>query len=158
MVKNIFAAAAKLLTAGGQTVSTAQVKKEGQTAEMASLHREFQGHPSRNLTPSKLASIMDREEQGDITAEWELYEDMEEKDGHVMAEMGKRRRAVTGLDFSIVPPKNPTPEEEDNAARLADMLEGLDDFEDILFDITDEIGKGFCCLEFAAWQRNDDGI
>jgi len=145
-----------LFTAGGQKVESDSVK-EPQTAQMANLHREFQGHPSRNLTPSKLASIMDRAEQGDITAEWELYEDMEEKDGHITSEMGKRRRALTGLEYFLAPPKNPTSQEKDNTARLTDMLEGLDDFEDILFDLTDAIGKGFCCLEYGGWQ-NVEGI
>lgn len=146
-----------LLTASGQKVEAEKIK-EPQTSKVAQLHNEIQGHPSRGLTPSKLASIMDRAEQGDITAEWELYEDMEEKDGHIMAEMGKRRRAVTGLDYAIVPPANPTPEEEKNTARLAEALQGLDDFEDVIFDLTDAIGKCFCCLEYGGWERNADNI
>lgn len=144
-------------TASGEKVDESEIK-EPQTSKVAHLHNEIQAHPSRGLTPSKLAAIMDRAEQGDITAEHELYEDMEEKDGHIMAEMGKRRRALTGLDYSIVPPKNPTPEEEKQAAFLNDTLEGLDDFEDVMFDLTDAIGKSFCCLEYGGWQKNEDGI
>lgn len=153
MVKNwLSAALTKMITSNGETVSPAELK-EPQTAQMTSLHHEFQGHPSRGLTPSKLASIMDRAEQGDIAAQFELYEDMEEKDGHVMAEMGKRRRAVIGLEHTLVPPSNPSKKEEDNTAALQDILQGLDDFEDVLFDITDGIGKGFCCLEYGGWDR-----
>lgn len=152
MVKNLWAMATSLITSSGTAVSKEEIK-EPQTAKLASLHHEFQGHPSRGLTPSKLANIMDRAEQGDITAQYELYEDMEEKDGHIMAEMGKRRRAVLGLEYSIVPPKNPSKKEKDDAARVSDILEGLDDFEDVLFDITDGIGKGFCCLEYEGWDR-----
>ncbi|MDE8660750.1 DUF935 family protein [Pseudomonas aeruginosa] len=33
---------------------------------------------------------------------------MEEKDGHIHAEMSKRRRAVAELDWDIVPPDNAT--------------------------------------------------
>lgn len=155
--EQVAAATAKLATSDGEKVAPNELK-EPQTAEMHSMHHEFQGHPSRGLTPSKLASIMDRAEQGDIVAQFELYEDMEEKDGHIMAEMGKRRRAIQGLDFTITAPINPTAEEEKNTAALNDILQGLDDFEDVLFDVTDAIGKGFCCLEFGGWDKTNGAM
>ncbi|WP_286807750.1 phage portal protein family protein, partial [Marinimicrobium sp. UBA4209] len=127
--------------------------KEPQTADRIALQREFQGHPSRGLTPSKLAQIMDSAEQGDIMAQYELYEDMEEKDAHIMAEMGKRRRAVAGLDWSIVPPRNPTAKEKNAARELQEVIAGLEDFAELMFDVTDGIGKAFCCLEIE-WRRS----
>jgi phage gp29-like protein len=126
---------------------------EPQTAKLLGLHHEFQGHPSRGLTPSKLAGILDQAERGNMQAQFELYEDMEEKDGHVYAEMGKRRRALLSLEAEVVPPPNASKKEQDNARILGELLEGLDDFEDVLFDITDAIGKGFACLEFGGWSR-----
>ncbi|MCS8315732.1 DUF935 domain-containing protein, partial [Pseudomonas aeruginosa] len=78
---------------GQQSMADADLK-EAQTAHLTSLHQEVAGHPSRGLTPSKLASLLDSAEQGDIVAQYELFEDMEEKDGHIHAEMSKRRRAV----------------------------------------------------------------
>ncbi len=126
---------------------------EPQTAKLLGLHHEFQGHPSRGLTPSKLAAILDEAERGNMQAQFELYEDIEEKDGHVYAEMGKRRRALISLDAEVVPPPNATAKEKDNARILGELLDGLDDFEDVLFDITDGIGKGFVCLEFGGWSR-----
>lgn len=126
--------------------------REPQTAKLTSLHHEFQGHPSRGLTPSRLAQIMDAAEQGDLVGQCELFEDMEEKDGHIMSEMGKRRRAVLGLDWDIVPPNNPSKAEKDAASALYDLMQGLDDFEDVLFDTTDAIGKGFVNQELE-WHR-----
>lgn len=146
-------AVSKILGPNGQPIVLDDLKTP-QTSMMQQLHHEFQGHPSRGLTPSKLANIMDRAEQGDTIAQFELYEDIEEKDGHVMAEMSKRRRAITGLDWSINPPKNANEKEQDNAQAIADLMEGMDDFEDVLFDLTDAIGKGFCCLEIE-WHRLD---
>ncbi|UQY32642.1 DUF935 domain-containing protein [Pseudomonas fulva] len=126
--------------------------REPQTAHLTSLHHEFQGHPSRGLTPSRLAQIMDAAEQGDLVGQCELFEDMEEKDGHIMSEMGKRRRAVLGLNWDIVPPSNPTAAEKKATSELYELMQGLDDFEDVLFDTTDAIGKGFACQEIE-WQR-----
>ncbi|MBB4819248.1 phage gp29-like protein [Pseudomonas alcaligenes] len=129
--------------------------REPQTAHLTSLHHEVAGHPSRGLTPSKLAAILDAAEYGDIVAQCELYEDMEEKDGHIYAEMSKRRRAVAQLDWNIVPPDNATAKEKAAADTLFQLMQGLDDFEEVLFDTTDAIGKGFSCQEFDGWQRND---
>lgn len=129
--------------------------REPQTAHLTSLHHEVGNHPARGLTPSKLAAILDAAEQGDVVAQYELFEDMEEKDGHLFAEIGKRRRAVLGLPWDIVPPDNASATEKKAAAALKGYLQGLDDFEGVLFDVTDAIGKGFVALEFDGWARTD---
>lgn len=144
----------RILGPDGQPIRIGELR-EPQTAHLTSLHHEVGNHPSRGLTPSRLAQILDAAEQGDIIGQYELFEDMEEKDGHIMAEMGKRRRAVQGLEWQIVPPDNATKAEKDAAATLSSLLDGLDDFDDLVFDLTDAIGKGFACLEFDGWQRTD---
>lgn len=141
----------RILGLDGQALRTEDLR-EPQTAHLTSLHHEVGGHPSRGLTPSKLASILDGAEQGDVVAQFELFEDMEEKDGHIMSEMSKRRRAITGLEWDIVPPDNATAAEKKAAAELYSLLQGLDDFEEVLFDTTDAIGKGFVCQEIE-WQH-----
>ena len=113
---------------------------EPQTARLAHLQRELQSHPTRGLTPSKLARILDAAETGDMTAQFELFEDMEEKDGHIAAEMGKRRRACV-LDWDVVPPEGADAAEKKIAAQLGELLMEVPDFEDMVFDLTDAIGK-----------------
>lgn len=123
-----------------------------QTARLTHLQRELQTHPTRGLTPSRLAQILDAAEQGDLVAQFELFEDMEEKDGHIASEMNKRRRACI-LDWQVVPPdRSPSPRETRNAAQLDELVAEIPDFEDVLFDVTDAIGKGFACLEIE-WHR-----
>lgn len=136
---------ARILGPDGQPITT-EALAQPQTSHYSHLQRELQTHPTRGLTPSKLASILDQAEQGDLLAQFDLYEDMEEKDGHIAAELGKRRRALL-VDWSVVPPDNPTPLEKRNAEQLAALLEEIADFEDVLFDVTDAIGKGFSCCE-----------
>lgn len=122
--------------------------QEPQTSRLAHLQRELQSHPTRGLTPSKLARILDAAENGDMVSQFELFEDMEEKDGHIASEMNKRRRACI-LDWQVVPPeRSPTALEKRNAAQLDELLQEIPDFEDVLYDATDAIGKGFACLEF----------
>lgn len=144
----------RILGPDGQPIQMAEIRTP-QTAHLTSLHHEVGNHPSRGLTPSKLAQILDAAEQGDVVAQYELFEDIEEKDGHVFAEMDKRRRAVSQLDWQIVPPDKPTAKEKANTEALQALMAGLDDFELMLFDVTDAIGKGFACLEFDGWHRVD---
>ena len=143
-----------ILGADGQPIDLADLPNP-QTAELGHLQRELQSHPTRGLTPSKLATILDAAEQGDLTAQFDLFEDMEEKDGHIASEMGKRRRALI-LDWEITAPDNASAVEKRNAEQLGELVQSIPDFEDILFDVTDAIGKGFACLEIE-WHR-DGGL
>lgn len=136
---------AQIVGPDGQPISSEALSLP-QTSHYSHLQRELQTHPTRGLTPSKLASILDQAEQGDLLAQFDLYEDMEEKDGHIAAELGKRRRALL-VNWSVVPPDNPTALEKRNTEQLAELLEEIADFEDVLFDVTDAIGKGFSCCE-----------
>ena len=141
----------RILGPDGQPIQLRDLD-EPQTSRVGHLHQEFQGHPARGLTPSKLNSILLAAEQGDVIAQYELFEDMEERDGHILSEMSKRRRAVSGLAWEIEPPANPTTAEKRNAVELQALIGSIDDFEAVLFDTTDAIGKGFVGQEIE-WQR-----
>lgn len=124
---------------------------EPQTARLGHLAQEFATHPSRGLTPQKLARILEEAEQGNMSAQHDLFLDMEEKDGHVFAEMSKRKRALLTLDWDIVPPRNASKVEEDAAAYVRELVLDIPNFEDVLLDTLDGIGHGYSCLEME-WQ------
>lgn len=126
--------------------------QEPQTSRLASLRSEFENHPSRGLTPPRLAGILQRAEQGDLVAQHELFQDMEEKDGHLFSEMQKRRTALQNLDWDIVPPPNASAAEKDLAIYAKEMLGTITDIQDVIFDLTDAIGHGYVGLELE-WQR-----
>lgn len=140
-----------ILGPDGQPVRMADLA-EPQTSQLAQLRNEFAGHPSRGLTPSALASILDAAEQNDLVCQCDLFEDMEEKDAHIASEMGKRRRALVALDWDVVPPSSPYAAERKAADQLRELLDEIPEFEDILFDATDAIGKGYACLEIE-WHQ-----
>ena len=56
---------------------------------------------------------------------------MEEKDAHLFSVMQTRRLTVSQLDWSIEPPANATSAEQDEAAFVTEVLQGLE-MEDIL--------------------------
>ena len=123
-----------------------QQLQEPQTAALGFLRMEFEGHPSRGLTPPRLARILQSAEQGDLTAQHEMFADMEEKDGHLFSVMQTRRQALQGLDWDIVPPPDATAAEKADAEMVKDYVKGLE-LDDLLFDASDAIGHGFSALE-----------
>lgn len=121
-------------------------------AYAAQLRREFADHPSAGLTPGKLAAILRTAEHGNLIDQCWLAEDIEEKDGHIAAELFKRKMAMSTVPFTIEPPNNPSSAEKADAASINDMLRDIEDWEDLLFNMADGVNKGFSNIEFT-WQR-----
>lgn len=144
-----------ILDAFGRPFEREQLQ-EPQTSRIAHLHQEYENHPSRGLTPARLAKILQDAEQGDMTAQHELFQDMEEKDAHLYSVMQTRRGVLQSLDWTIEPPKDATAQEKSLAAYAQDMLGALGDFEDVLFDQSDAIGHGFAALELTWRQEGRD--
>ena len=88
-------------------------------------------HCNPNGRIPTLAQILQQAETGDITAQHEMFADMEEKDAHLFSVMQTRRLTVSQLDWSIEPPANATSAEQDEAAFVTEVLQGLE-MEDIL--------------------------
>lgn len=140
----------RILDQHGQPIKRTDLV-EPQTSKVAWLHREFDSHPSRGLTPAKLARILEAAEQGDTRAQHELFLDMEEKDAHVYAEMGKRKRALLKIDWDIVPPRNASATERKLAGYARELIQDTPNFEDMILDALDGIGHGFSCQEIE-WE------
>lgn len=125
---------------------------EPQTAKMASLHQEFADHPARGLTPQKLHTIMTSAEQGDLVAQSDLFEDMEERDTQIFADMSKRKRALLTIDWRVEPPPNASAAETALAEYAKERLDAIADLEDVILDGLTAIGHGFSCLEMT-WGK-----
>jgi len=126
-----------------------------QTAQIETLQRLFATHPSRGLTPARLAEIMHQAELGYVIAQHDLFVDMEEKDAHIFAEMSKRKRALLTVDWDIVPPRNASASEKKLAGYAKELIQDVPKFEDVILDCLDGIGHGFACLE-VEWQMFGD--
>ena len=57
---------------------------------------KFSDYPSNGLTPRRLARIFREADEGNVRAQMELFEEMEEKDTHLFSQMQTRKLAVTG--------------------------------------------------------------
>lgn len=115
----------------------------------------FSSYPSRGLTPKKLARIFRAADDGNVYDQMELFEEMEEKDTHLFSQMQTRKLAVTGLDWEVQPFS-----EEDMDKAVAEFVEAklraIENWNDILIDILDAIGKGISIMEIV-WDVDSDG-
>lgn len=145
----------------GRPIKASELKGEPQTARLSHLHREFAEHPSRGLTPAKLARIFEDAERGDLIAQAQLAEDMEEKDAHLYAELQKRKLAVLTVDWDLRPPAEASALEKDETARLEALLRDLP-VDELLLDLAAAILPGYAAIEidwdFSAGQWWPEGL
>lgn len=131
------------------------VLKEPQTSRVGSLQNEYLSYHLDGLTPASLAAILRAADSGDLLAQHRLFADMEERDAHLAAEMNKRKLALLGLDWSIVPPRNASAAEKAHAEWLTEVLtDAVDPIEDLILALMDGVGHGFAAVELE-WR--DEG-
>lgn len=138
---------------GRETQTPLEEKQTDNESRIGMLKREFAEHPSKGLTPAKLYSILEAAEKGDLKAQHELFDDMEEKDPQIAADLGKRRQLAAELEWQIVPPEDANAAEKKAAEFCAEVFGGLE-VEDLIIDLGAGIGHGWSCLELP-WALDD---
>ncbi|MFZ5466602.1 MAG: DUF935 domain-containing protein [Pseudomonadota bacterium] len=144
----------RILGPDGQPIQLKQLASEPQTARLAGLHSEYQDHPTRGLTPARLARLYEDAEQGDLTAQGRLAEDMEEKDAHLFAELSKRRQALLTVDWMLVPPADASASEKADCAALESIMRDELDLDQLIIDLAEGILPGYSCIELE-WAQSE---
>lgn len=124
---------------------------EPQTARIAGIHNTYDTHPARGLTPQRMSRILEDAEHGNLAAQADLFADMEERDGHILAEMGKRKQAILTLPITVEPPDNASTEEKSDAAWLSEILKSLPGFSQMLVAMMEGVGYGYSNIEMT-WE------
>lgn len=129
------------------------VLREPQTSRIASLDSSYLAPMLDGLTPARLASTLRQADNGDLLAQHRLFADMEERDAHLNAEINKRKLAIIGLDWSIMPPRGASAAEQKHADWLTEVLtDAADPIEDLFLALMDGVGHGFAATELE-WRR-----
>jgi phage gp29-like protein len=128
--------------------------KTPQTVAQADIQRLYPEHPSLGLNIRKMPRILQAAEQGDLSAQAHLFADMQERDGHIFAEMNKRKNALLTLSWSIVPPLNATADEKNMTAAVQDWFSSIPEMEDVILNLMDAVGHGFSCQEID-WELSE---
>lgn len=117
------------------------------------LRSEYLASLTDGLTPRRLQRILAQADQGDMLDQLRLFEQIEERDEHIFAELSKRRRALLGLQWNILPgkgagsPKAPDKRAAQVAETVREQFDEIPDFEDLVLDLASAIGPGFAALE-----------
>jgi len=98
------------------------------------------------LTPQRLTTLLKEADSGNVQRQAELFDQMEEKDAHLLGEAEKRRNAILGIEFTV------TPASEDSrdvkvAEFVQEYFDNMTDWDDVLVSLQDSVGKGFSALE-----------
>lgn len=129
------------------------VLDEPQTSHIAELQNQYLTPMLGGLTPARLARTLQEADQGNLIEQHRLFADMEERDGHMRAEMDKRKSAVAGLDWDIIPPRNASAAEKAAAEWAKEALQdAVDPIEDLILALMDGVGHGFAAVEME-WRK-----
>lgn len=98
------------------------------------------------LTPERLARVFKAADTGDVRSQADLFELLEEKDGHLLCERDKRKNVILDMDFHVEPAS-----EDARDQRVADFIQetfaGLADWDDTIVSMQDAVGKGYAAQE-----------
>jgi phage gp29-like protein len=131
----------------GNKIDRGKLRDEESAPSLRSVRQPLSSYPSTGLTPYKLANILRLADQGDPHAQCELFEDMEEKDLHLLSVLATRRRAVAGLELKVEEPAGANAQEKRAADLVREHLAGMESINEILFDVLDAVGKGYSASE-----------
>ena len=124
-------------------------------AKLVTPERELQAEPSGGyggrtiprdtnvdaLTPANIKTLLQNAESGDIAAQAELFELMEERDGEMAAHLRTRKAGVSQADWTIQPADD-TPAAAGAAEFAQEVIAAIPDVDDAIFDLLDAVGKG----------------
>ena len=142
----------RILDQYGNPIDTSAIK-EPQTARIAARRASFWPPPLGARPPGRVDAPLRAAADGAPPARHRLFADMEERDAHLLCEIGKRKLAVMDLDWDIVPPRNATAREKADAEWLKETLtDAIDPFEDLLLAMMDGVCHGYAGIELE-WRQ-----
>lgn len=142
---------AKLYDAYGNMVDLGRLREDVAAPGLLSVRSIWSDHPTRDLTPQKLAQLLLASEQGEPEPYLELAEEMEEKDLHYRSQLGTRKLACAGLPLVVEAFSDSAPDQK--AADLVREVLQSEEIEDVLMDLLDGLGKGFSVCEIG-WDTS----
>ena len=121
--------------------------KRPETREIAtaSIRDRWSSYPSRGLTPGRLATIFYAADAGDLRSQAELFEEMEEKDPHLMSVMGTRRLAVLGLEHQVEEASD-SPQDKEIAEAVREWLKEMK-LKALFTHLLGAVGHGYAAAE-----------
>ncbi len=121
-------------------------KPFGEILGAAALTDAYRDYVADGLTPQRLAGLLKQADTGELARQAELFDQIEERDGHIIGEISKRRNVILDADFTLEPASE---DKRDVAVYEAckKMMDSITDWPDTIISLQDAVGKGFSSLE-----------
>jgi phage gp29-like protein len=125
---------------------SAKKMPERTTMAVAPILDSARDYITNGLTPERLASVFRAADTGDMRAQAELFDQLEEKDGHLLCERDKRKNVILDMEFAVEPAGEDARDQK-VAEFVSAVFDGISDFDDVIVAMQDAVGKGFSALE-----------
>lgn len=131
----------------------ANKRPERRPLAVAPVLDSFREYVTDGLTPERLARVFKAADGGDMRSQAELFEQLEEKDGHLLCERDKRKNVILDLSFQVEPASE-DPRDQKVAEFIEEIFDGMADWDDTLVSLQDAVGKGYSGLEIV-WDVSE---
>lgn len=116
----------------------------------------FRDYVADGLTPERLAELLKEADAGEISRQAELFDQIEERDGHITGDMSKRRNVILDADF-VLEPASDDKRDQAVAEAVNEYLDGITNWPDILVSLQDAVGKGYAPIELH-WDYSEGQV
>ncbi len=131
----------------GRKIDLSANKKPDETPlAVAPVLDSFREYVTDGLTPERLARVFKAADSGDIRSQAELFDQLEEKDAHLLCERDKRKNIILDLDFTVEAASE-DPRDKKVAEFVEQVFAALTDWDDTIVSLQDAVGKGCAGLE-----------
>lgn len=130
----------------GRPYPAAQKAPERRPLAAAPLIDSWREYVAAGLTPERLAAILREADQGDVRRQAELFEQLLEKDAHLLGETGKRENAILNVEFTVSPATD-SARDQDIADFVSRYLADQTDWPDVQVAMQEAVGRGFAAME-----------
>ena len=129
----------------GREIKTMKVPERRPLAAAPVLD-SWREYVSAGLTPRRLTTLLKEADSGNVQRQAELFDQMEEKDAHLLGEAEKRRNAILDVEFRVSPASEDSRDVK-TAEFVQEYFDNFTDWDDTLVSLQDSVGKGFSALE-----------
>lgn len=130
----------------GRPIETKKPPRDTHSLSYAPVANSDRAQVAAGLTPDRLAAIFRAADAGDVSRQADLFDQIEERSGHLLGEKTKRVNSILDVPFEFTPASD-----DARDVRIMEELEtwwaGLTDAADVLVSMQDAVGKGFTGME-----------
>lgn len=141
----------RILGPDGEPIELDVLEEEIAGPSLTGLRQVWTDSVARGLTPARLVDLLDSAANGLSHDYLTLADDMEERDPHYYSVLGTRKLAIESLGVTVEAASDDAPQQ-----RQADLVRAVvrsDDFEPMLQEQLDALGKGYAVSEII-WNRD----